>query len=210
MKKLNRAGIAAPRALGNYTHPTNNWDDITPIDKEEIRNTLEQMQGRQCAYCEGSVDELGQHIEHFRRKRIFPQLTFAWDNLLWCCGAHDSCGHYKDRRGSPYDINHLLNPCVHNPDNFFRFRTDGSISICRGLNQQDRMMAQETLRVLNLDPEWGRLRQMRMRAVSAYIPLLNDLRDFTEAELQQLLQDELDQARSLPFYTAIRHALTQV
>ncbi|MGE3261386.1 MAG: retron Ec78 anti-phage system effector HNH endonuclease PtuB [Bacteriovoracia bacterium] len=209
MKQLNRAAVAPPGVLVNYSHPANTWDDVSTPDKAEIRTALEQMQGRRCAYCEGSIDELGQHIEHFRRKRVFPHLTFAWDNLLWCCDARDSCGHYKDRKGWPYDINHLLNPCIHDPDNFFRFRTDGSISIRRGLNQQELRMAQETLRVLNIDPEWGRLRQMRKRAVSTFLTLLDDLNGFTETELQQLLQDELIQARGLPFYTVVRHALTR-
>ncbi|MGE3757952.1 MAG: retron system putative HNH endonuclease [Pseudobdellovibrionaceae bacterium] len=208
MRRLDRSIAQVPTALGNYTYGIHTWENVTTPDKANIRASLEQMQGRRCAYCEGSLDELGQHIEHFRRKRVFPQLTFAWANLVWCCDSSDSCGHYKDRRGWPYDINNLIDPCGDDPDKFFRFRTDGSISIRSGLTPQERIKAEETLRVLNLNPGWGRLRNMRRRAVSSYLDMAAGEHDLSEADLQQIFQDELVLAADQPFYTAIRHALT--
>jgi hypothetical protein len=70
MRKLDRASFATPPCLTNYQPGTHTWKDVTHADKAEIRQHLEQMQGRRCAYCEGSVDSLGQHIEHFRRKCV--------------------------------------------------------------------------------------------------------------------------------------------
>jgi uncharacterized protein (TIGR02646 family) len=211
MRRLDRTAVPAPAALGNYRPGTHKWDDdVEYNDRVAIQNSLEQMQGRRCAYCEGSLDELGKHIEHFRRKHIFPQLTFAWENLLWSCQASDSCGHFKDRNGKgwPYEVNNLINPCVDDPDRFFRFRTDGSISIRHGLSQTERTKAEETLRVLNLDD--GRLRNMRKRAVAAYLNMAIGDHGFTEADLQQLFQSELLIAADYPFYSCVRHALTLI
>jgi uncharacterized protein (TIGR02646 family) len=82
MRRLDRSAVAAPACLAGYSHATHCWDDVTTGDKQQVRVDLEQMQGRRCAYCEGDIDTLGQHIEDFRRKRRFPQLTFAWNNPL--------------------------------------------------------------------------------------------------------------------------------
>jgi len=78
---LDRASHQAPNCLGSYKHGQHKWNDVTSEHKEQIRARLEEMQGRRCAYCEGSVDALGQHVEHFRRKHHYPALTFVWGNL---------------------------------------------------------------------------------------------------------------------------------
>jgi predicted ATP-binding protein involved in virulence len=69
--------------------------------------------------------------------------------------------------------------------------------------------AEETLRVFNLNPNWGRLRNMRKGAVSFYVSRVDRYTDLTPVELQQLFSDELAQALASPFYTAIRHVLTE-
>jgi uncharacterized protein (TIGR02646 family) len=209
MQKLNRNDIAAPACLATYQHPAHNWNHVRPQDKDEIRTHLEQMQGRRCGYCEGPLDALGQHIEHFRRKKHFPELTFSWTNLYWSCDRTDSCGHYKDHGAGEYNVNDLVEPCVDDPDQFFRFRTDGTISIRPGLSPGAQSKAEETLRVFNLNPKWGRLRNMRKAAVSPYVAFVDRDLEFSINELQEFFSDELSQAVTLPFYTAIRHVLTE-
>jgi uncharacterized protein (TIGR02646 family) len=211
MRSLNRAIINEPPCLANYHHGHHRWDDLTPQDKDQIRHQLEQMQGRRCAYCEGSLDALGSHIEHFRRKRQghFPNLTFTWSNLYWSCDQKDSCGHHKDHGAGAYDVNDLVDPCNDNPDLFFRFRTDGTINVRNGLGAQNTHKAEETLRVFNLNPQWGRLRNMRKAAVSAYVSFVDGCVGFSAAELHDFFTDELAAAAALPFFTAIRHVLTE-
>jgi hypothetical protein len=129
--------------------------------------------------------------------------------LYWSCDQTDSCGHYKDRGAGPYLVNDLIEPCVHDPDKYFRFRTDGTISVRSGLSELDNNRAEETLRVFNLNPTWGRLRNMRKTAVSGYVSMIVGCDGFSIAELQELLANELAQAAALPFSTAIRHVLTE-
>lgn len=209
MQRLDRAAVAAPPCLANYRHGRDRWDDVNNEDRIQIRDRLEQMQGRHCAYCEGALDELGQHIEHFRRKHHFQALTFAWNNLYWSCDQKDSCGHYKDHGAGPYDIGDLVEPCTDDPDAFFRFRADGTISIRYGLQGTALRKAEETLRVFNLNPQWGRLRHMRKAALSGYVKMVDDCGGFSVNELQELLQQELADASEYPFFTAIRHVLTE-
>lgn len=211
MRRLDRAAVPAPGCLIRYSYPANCWNDVTPPDKEAIRFSLEQMQGRRCAYCEGSVDALGQHIEHFRRKGQghSPELTFTWSNLYWSCYQDDSCGRFKDHDADPYDVRNLLDPCSDDPDRFFRFRSDGTISIRDGLSEADKRRAEETLRIFNLDAKWGRLRNMRKIAVLPYVSIVAGCEEMPAQELQTYLSDELAQVASSPFYTAIRHVLTE-
>lgn len=209
MQRLNRNACTVPGCLANYHHGVHTWDDVNPHSKTEIRLQLELMQGRRCAYCEGPLDALGQHVEHFRRKHHFPQFTFDWNNLYWSCDQSDSCGHYKDRGAGAYNVNELIDPCTDDPDRYFLFRADGTISIRVGLSPADQHRAKETLRVFNLNPQWGRLRNMRKAAVSLYVSLVDGDIDLPAVELQQFFSDELAQAVTSPFYTAIRHVLTE-
>ena len=207
MRRLNRGDVDVPACLVEFRHGEHTWDDVR-AHKAEIHACLEQMQGRRCAYCEGPLDTLGQHVEHFRRKFHFPLLTFVWTNLYWSCDQKDSCGHFKDHGAGAYDVNDLIDPCSDDPDHFFRFRLDGTISVRQGLSASDKRKADETLRVLNLHPKWGRLRNMRKAALSNYVYLVDEASGFAPAELQELFRDELNAARHLPFSTAIRHVLT--
>src|SRR5882724_11552802 len=192
MHRLNRAIVEPPACLADFRHNTHSWDNEAFVARKgEIRARLEEMQGCRCAYCEGPLDVLGQHIEHFRRKHNFPELTFAWTNLYWSCDQSDSCGHYKDHGAGAYNVNDLIEPGLDDADHFFRFRSDGTISIRYGLSAPDKRKAEETLRVFNLHPRWGRLRNMRKAAVSKYVYLVDPSSGFALSELQDLFRDEL-------------------
>lgn len=211
MRKIDRTVCPAPACLGGYVYGVHTWDDVSFTHKREIRTQLEAMQGRRCAYCEGSIDSLGQHIEHFRRKKLHRALTFDWNNLFWSCDQTDSCGHFKDHGAGSYNVNDLVNPCYDNPDAFFIFQADGTISIRRGLSAADEHRARETLRVFSLDAKWGRLRAMRQAAVSGYIGDADaaDRAGFSVDEIRDYFADVLEYIKDLPFYTAIRHVLTE-
>ena len=209
MRHLDRANIPVPLCLVNYNSPPNTWGDLTGPDRALIHISLEAMQGRICAYCEGALDSLGQHIEHFRRRSIFPGSTFDWTNLYWSCDQQDSCGHYKDSGAGSYNVADLIEPCIDDPDHYFRFRSDGTINVRFGLTVAESLRATETLRVFNLNPQWGRLRNMRRAAVYSYINLTDGAEGLTADDLQQLFSDELQSTQHGPFSTAIRHVLTE-
>lgn len=205
MRKLDRTVVAAPPCLAQYRHGVHNWGHLTRADKDQIRACLEQMQGRRCAYCEGALDTLGQHIEHFHLKHRFPHLTFDWTNLYWSCDQRDSCGRYKDHSAGVFDPGDLIKPCIDDPDKFFRFRSDGTISVRPDLSERDQQRAHETLRVFNLQPKFGRLRNMRKAAAATYIQLLEELDALTTQERKQYVQFEIQESAGAAFSTVIRH-----
>lgn len=211
MRKLDRTICSAPACLGGYAHGVHTWDNISSTHKGQIRTQLEAMQGRRCAYCEGSIDSLGQHIEHFRRKSLHPALTFDWDNLFWSCDQTDSCGHFKDRGAGPYNVADLIDPCKDDPDDYFIFWSDGTISVRSGLSTLEQHRATETLRVFSLHPYRGRLRNMRKSAVAQYVNYAADASEdgFSDDDIRELIAEELRFAHDLPFYTTIRHVLTE-
>jgi uncharacterized protein (TIGR02646 family) len=201
--------------LALYHHGQHQWTKTTPTDQEraEIRTELDAMQGRRCAYCECDLDQHGQHIEHFRQRSRYPQGTFAWDNLFLSCRRSDSCGNHKDTCG-PYNHTDLIKPDIEDPEHFFLFGQNGTINLRQGLNSQEAHRAEETLRIFNLDAQWGPLRQMRKVACIGYVETAIAFQEmaqlYPQADWWPLLQDELAYIEHLPFRTAIKHTLTPV
>jgi hypothetical protein len=97
---------------------------------------------------------------------------------------------------------------VEDPEHFLEFLVDGNVVPAKGLNQNEKHRAEETIRIFNLN---GALRQIRETAVKGYMQTAEEFatyaEEFDEAEWLPLLQAELEQIKSLPFATAIKHAL---
>ena len=100
---------------------------------------------------------------------------------------------------------------MEDPDYFYLFVSDGTIAVREGLSLQDAHRARETLRILNLNAQYGPLRRMRQQAVAGYLETAEELREMAEVlepdEWLPELQKELALIESLPFATAIRHVL---
>jgi uncharacterized protein (TIGR02646 family) len=203
---------AAPNCLSNYRHGQHQWTHLTPtfVDRAAIRTELEAMQGRRCAYCECDLDQHGQHIEHFRQRDRYSQGTFDWDNLFLSCKRKDSCGKHKDECG-PYNHADLIKPDVDDPEHDFLFGEHGTISLRQGLSPQENHRAEETLRIFNLDAQWGPLRKMRELTCMTYLDTATAFQEmaqqYPESEWLPLLEAELAAIQHLPFCTAIKHTL---
>lgn len=201
-----------PGCLANFQHGSDNWNALGFTEKEEIRDALNSMQGKRCAYCECQLSSDNQHIEHFWQRSYYPQGTFAWDNLFWSCCQNDSCGKHKDLLPITYDHRDLIKADVDNPEHFFHFMSDGTISIRSGLSAAERERAEETLRIFNLDPHHGRLRAMRRTAAAGYkdtgLAVAHLLEEgAAPTECLEFIMEELNHTANLPFCTAIRHTL---
>jgi uncharacterized protein (TIGR02646 family) len=208
MHKLDRGAVSPPKCLARFKHGRDAWKDVGSF-KTEIRQSLHMMQGSLCAYCESETAEQDPHIEHFRRRHDYPQLTFEWSNLLLCCNQIESCGHHKDRPGSRYRADDLIDPTHDNPDDFFRFRESGVIDVRPGCTPKQAARAQETLRVLNLDAQGGRLRSLRELALRAWrdrdSSFLDELLALPAVDRREFVQQEIALSASEPFCTVIRH-----
>lgn len=212
MHKLQRTD--GPKCLTKYRHGRDTWgpDVPTPQEKDEIWQLLDAMQGGRCAYCEADITAPeGRHIEHFRQRdrNHYPQGTFEWANIFGSCDRTDSCGRHKDDC-EKYKHKDLIKPDVDDPEHFLHFHSDGNISLRQGLNEREQHRATETLRIFNLNAEHGALRWDRYRATYGYIQTaecIAELAGEDRAQAQQLLQEEINATRHLPFATAIKHTL---
>ena len=207
MHKLQRG--ETPDCLTKFQHGRNNWNDVSPEDKQEIWNALDSMQGTRCAYCETAIHDGSRHIEHFRQKGRDPKGTFLWSNLFGSCNREDSCGKNKDRCGQ-YTPADLIKPDEDNPEKYLIFSPDGSVAPRHGLSPEDHRRASETIRILNLN---GVLRQIRHSELVGYMQTVDEFSEiakhYPREEWLPLLEEEIATISRLPFATAIRHVLTR-
>lgn len=211
MRHLDRTQVASPPCLALYQHGRDTWETLSPDHREEIRAHLHRLQDGLCAYCEGSLSGLGEHIEHFRKRAASPQLTFAWSNLLGSCSKPDSCGKFKDNGAGKYDIGDVIDPATDQPDDYLRFISDGSIAPRGDLDERRLRRATETVRVLGLDATHGRLRKMREVRLRQYLDadpgMLDALADWPEADRRAYVDGEIAATATGAFCTTLRHFL---
>jgi len=100
------AGQNIPANIKNkYNHP-----DIKSVLKKETN-------GGKCMYCESPIAVVApEHIEHYRPKKIYPDLTFDWNNLGLSC---PKCNMNKQ---DTFDENYpYINPYIDFPNDHFLF-----------------------------------------------------------------------------------------
>lgn len=200
MRRLNRGTCPEPLSRGTYSHLTHVWDKLSSGVKAPIRQALEEMQGGRCAYCE-SPTHGGGHIEHFCRRRDFPELTFEWSNLFLSCDSPDCCGHYKDRlRGAAYDPASIVKPDEEDPDVVLYFHSSGEARPRSLSTPEEQQRARTTIDTLNLNV--GHLRHARERAVRSYqrraSDILGALLEFSENDRRTYIDSEIQATRDDP------------
>lgn len=205
MHKLNRG--AAPACLARFQHGRDNWNDVTPEQKQTIWQELIVMQGERCAYCEANISNGERHIEHFHQKGRDPTQTFVWENLFGSCNNGSTCGKHKDEQ-PVYPPAVLIKPDTEDPEYFLRFHSDGTISVRSGLTAAEQCRANETVRLFNLKD--GSLRWQRNAAASGYLQTAEEIAELAATDLElavEFLANEIAETAHLPFATAIKHTL---
>lgn len=98
------------------------WDDIAEIRGNLREFILQKEQRNQCAYCEVSICAVHSpsHIDHFKRKHLFPELTFSYFNLLVSCNNPNRCASVKDVMANHKDsYKDIINPVEEEPNPYF-------------------------------------------------------------------------------------------
>ncbi len=99
MRKINKA---EPSFYSDYIKKKSPkvWKDLESILKNDIREyQLINEQNFQCAYTEILIDDASEqycHVEHFKKRDLFPKETFNWNNLFTCCNSEKYGAKYKD------------------------------------------------------------------------------------------------------------------
>jgi uncharacterized protein (TIGR02646 family) len=107
------------------TTPSKKKNAVEKYRRPEIRHALASMFHGKCAYCESKIRHIDYFkIEHYRPKATFPDLTFAWDNLMLSCNVCNSAEYKGTRFPEAADGGPYVNPCKDDPAEHFRFVYD--------------------------------------------------------------------------------------
>ena len=156
----------------------------------DVKMVLVTMFGGKCAYCESKFRHIEYgHIEHYKPKSRFPELTFTWSNLLLACGVCNGPEHKGDLFPSSADGGPLINPCDENPSDHFQFQYDPDTKLASGYGATTRGETTETILGLNR----GDLRAYRSQQVQKLAALAR----FAQADAEaRALLDEACQERA--------------
>ena len=135
-----------------------NWDDFHARGKtifEESRfHILSEEQNYCCGYTEIYIDDLIDcHIDHYRKKSIFPALEFEWNNFIVATKDNEFGANHKD---SVYKIhqdeyNTILNPAIDDVSRYFKYTEWGEIEAnTDNLTEDEIEKANKTIEVFNL------------------------------------------------------------
>jgi uncharacterized protein (TIGR02646 family) len=92
---------------------SSSWEEISDIRRDLRKHILENEQDSLCVYCEKKIiaDSKKSHIDHFRTRNLFPNLTLEYSNLLVSCNNPEHCAKYKDKKGlTQKQFDELLHP----------------------------------------------------------------------------------------------------
>lgn len=131
---------------------TTEWSaskDRSPIWRKHI---LEVEQEGLSGYTESPVRFDTSHIDHFRKRALFPMLTYSWMNYVVDSKDSDYGACFKDNKVSTVeDYNKLIDPCTENAQEFFQYELNGLMIPAMGLSDLDRQKAQFTIDTFNLN-----------------------------------------------------------
>lgn len=178
------------------------WNEIYSQKKypnlyNDIKATLVEEQGGVSAYTEELLSKDSRtHIDHFRKRDQFPNLTFEWNNLFVDGVSENYGAKFKDNHShiKKADYALLISPVESDVERFFSYMENGEIVVAKGLSAQDAKRAAFTIKMFNLtDPGLTSRRASVIKAI-------NDCAGLSPEEIRIALQE-------LGFRTVIEYAI---
>ncbi len=129
-------------------------------NKKDIRKACYKQQHGLCAYTELSLEksELGCHLEHIAPRSFYPERTFLPHNIVLSImddiksgtlQPHEKFGgHHKSEE---YSDDWFISPFNRNCAAFFEYQLNGLVQASAKLEESDRVKAERTISVLNLN-----------------------------------------------------------
>ena len=158
MRKINKGNPIPGFNGNNFNNSCNNWSDFHRDHKdifEESRSViLTDEQNQLCGYTEIYINELIYcHIDHYKKRSMFPELTFDWNNLIVATYDDHFGARYKDNKSGIQinDYNNIFNPVINNVENYFYYTTWGEIVPKYGISDSEKDKVKKTIKVFNLN-----------------------------------------------------------
>ena len=134
------------------------WDDFHCSYPQVYAKCVQQAiseQNGECAYTEIPLPDKSQHLDHYKKKAIFPELTFDWNNLFAAVKNVRFGADFKDKyingKNCKTVYSKLLCPTLDNIEEYFTYSLDGSI--LPSANCPDKAKAEFTIKVFNLNDD---------------------------------------------------------
>ncbi|PZF73563.1 retron system putative HNH endonuclease [Taibaiella soli] len=189
MRKINKAHALASFCDFSHQNPGADWNiDFSrpgarghPIYIDTRTTILIGEQDCICGYSEIPIeDERDCHIDHFRKRSMFPQDTFNWNNLIAACNHEAFGAKYKDNKSGirQLDYANIFDPVVDAVQNYFYYNERGEIEPHPKLSDLVlRAKVQKTIEVFNLqDKSLVNRRKTIIEQIKSYT-------DLTQAEI---------------------------
>jgi len=120
------------------------WDDLDGETRKQLRNHIKTTeQFNVDAYTQQKL--ITEHIDHYKKRSLYPQLCFDYNNLFVANGNTLYGASYKDKKIKVEDYDVIYNPALHMDK--FEFDFDGSISP----KDENDNKALKTIEIFNLD-----------------------------------------------------------
>ena len=88
-------------------------------NKKYIKKQLLEMSHGKCCYCECKIGSgtSEMHVDHFKPKKVYPELVVEWENLLPSCS-------YCNKKKSDHDTGKkpIIDPTKDNPKEYLYFK----------------------------------------------------------------------------------------
>lgn len=190
MRKINKT-TPMPHFNGdNYNNDCRLWtcrncNNITFHNKykkiyEETRlEILTDEQSQLCGYTEIYINELEEcHIDHYKKREFFSELTFDWNNLIVATKDDDFGANFKDNsyKIQKEEYNEIYNPVW--DDIFFEYDQWGEI-----IEEEGKI--QRTIEIFNLNCE--SLKRRRADIITTIQALRNEGEDLDD--IKKSLED---------------------
>ncbi len=212
MKYINKSQEPSSLTVWNRKqgNKISNWKSFNKSVKEDVYQSLLREQGYICCYCGINIGRRSCHIEHFRPKSKYQDLTFTYTNLIASCQGEDEvrptrpvhCGHKKTNW---FDEDLMISPL--NPQCVKYFRYSGAGDILPTNDPDMQILAKTTIDVLALNID--KLRKMRRVAVDAVLEAIEGLSKAEVELLAQGYQEADNNGKYMPFSMAISYFMNQ-
>lgn len=191
MRKINKgAPLAAFVDCIRDDRPAN-WDEFSrnyrQVSQDSRLHMLCEEQDSLCGYTELPIeDPFSCHIDHFKKKGMYPLLTFDWNNFIVATMDDDFGARFKDSKINQYDYQEIINPVLVNAEEYFEYPEHdiGNIIPKSTLKQGEQELAEKTIYMFNL--RHAALRSRR----TGLIKIIEDFRNggLSSDEIKQTLQ----------------------
>ena len=182
------------------------------MPKTDLHESLLYEQGYICCYCGRRIYKASSHIEHFKPRQKFPELSLDYSNLLASCPGYPEeedtkaltqfqspQAHCGQKKGNWYDPHLTVSPLSDNCEKYFRYIASGEI-----LPVNDPAMhaaAKNTICELGLDHPG--LERQRKKAIEEILFLIEGLDSRGIEELIEIYEKTDERGEYIRFCSTV-------